>query len=246
MPMDFEALEAAIGYRFRDRSLFELALTHPSRQRTMPGFQLNNQRLEFLGDAILNTILAAELYCRNPLYREGDLTRARAALANGPRLAAMAARMGLDEALLVGTAEETSGVRQRISALEDALESVAGAVFLDSGYETARRVVLAWYGDLDAAVQEGLLEANPKGCLQEVVQPVLGNEAIRYELLAETGPEHAKHFSVVLFVKDVEIARGAGVTKQSAEAVAARAALKGKALKSLLSKHAQGMRPRQS
>ncbi len=220
-----EKLQARLGYTFRNAALLDCALTHPSFIPEHPGTE-SNQRLEFLGDAVLQLVLTETLFQLFPTDREGPLSRRRATLANGPFLAQLARDLGLDPALQLGTSEESTGGRQRASALGDALEAVIGAVFLDSDFAIARRVVLGLYGDLPvrlATVGDG---DNPKGRLQERIQPLHGNDALRYEVVATDGADHARAYEVVVRLLDRDLGRGRGTSKKLAEEAAAREALR--------------------
>jgi ribonuclease-3 len=225
MKDDLEAVEARIGHRFRDRSLLERALTHASWLQDHPECAGNNQRLEFLGDSVLQLVLTEALYALFPDDREGELTKRRAVLGKGAFLATLARETGLDAALRLGANEEASGGRARDAALEDAFEAVIGAVNLDAGLEGARRVVLAAYGDLRGRL--GLLEdgANPKGRLQEIVQPLHGNQAIRYEVVGTGGADHEREYEVAVYLLERRLGSGRGSSKKLAEEEAARAAL---------------------
>lgn len=220
-----EALQQRFGYQFRDVSLLERALTHPSLLQDKPELGESNQRLEFLGDAVLQLILTEQLFALFPTEREGPLSRRRAALANGTFLTQLAREIGLDRGLRLAASEEATGGRTRASALEDAFEALVGAVFLDSDFATARRIVLALYGDLPArlAVTEDI--ENPKGRLQELVQPRHGNNAVRYQVVAVHGEDHAREYEVSVYVKEQLLGSGRGPSKKVAEEAAARIAL---------------------
>lgn len=219
------ALEARIAHDFRDRSLLELALTHSSLLQERPDLAESNQRLEFLGDAVLQLILTEALFMLFPLDREGMLSRRRAALANGPFLAGLAREIGLDQALRLGASEESSGGRSRTSALEDAFEALVGAVYLDSGWDAARRTVLHVYGSLNTRLSGVEDFENPKGRLQELIQPEHGNSALRYEVVKILGEDHARSYEVAVFLLDRQLGCGTGSSKKSAEEAAAREAL---------------------
>lgn len=221
---DFTAFETRIGYVFTDKSLLCMALTHPSWAQQHEGEE-NNQRLEFLGDSVVSLILARELYDRMPHKREGVLTRSRAALAKRALLSTLAKELGIDHAIRLSEAEERNGGRTRQSILEDALESVAGAVYLDSNFDTARGVILAWYGDVRERLNHLLSSHNPKGQLQELVQPTMGNEAIVYTIVAEDGPAHLRSFRVRVDIQGKMMGEGVGASKKEAEENAAREAL---------------------
>ena len=218
-------LQARLGYTFRDASLLERALTHPSLAQEKPGCE-SNQRLEFLGDSVLQLVLTEALFQLFPGEREGPLSTRRAALANGNFLAQLAREIGLDGCLRLSASDDTLGTRHRTSSLEDAFEALIGAVFLDSDFATARGVVFVIYGSLPErlAVVEDI--ANPKGRLQEIVQPRHGNEALRYEVVRTEGADHAREYEVAVFLLDRHLGTGRGSSKKIAEEAAAREALK--------------------
>jgi len=221
---DLDHLQHRIGYTFRDRALLEEALRHPSIAST-GATDASNQRLEFLGDAVLQLVISEALFHREPGAREGVLSRRRSALTKGLSLTAVARELGLDEMLLLSPAEETAGGRQRPSALEDAFEALIGAVFVDGGFDAARRQLLQWYGPLSerlVALESG---DNPKGRLQEMVQPQHGNDALRYEVTKIKGQPHERRFDVHLFFLDRLVGTGTGSSKKEAEENAAREAL---------------------
>jgi ribonuclease-3 len=226
MTTDLQALQARIGHAFRDRALLERALTHPSWLQDNPGAPGNNQRLEFLGDSVLQLILTEALYALFPEGREGQLTKRRAILGKGEFLAQLAREIGLDACLRMGANEEASGGRGRDAALEDAFEALVGAVERDGGIERARAAVLGIYGDLQARLDSLEGDANPKGRLQEIVQPLHGNQAIRYEVLATDGADHSRQYEVAVLLLERQIGQGRGSSKKLAEEDAARAALK--------------------
>jgi ribonuclease-3 len=220
-----EALMARIGHDFNDSALLERALTHPSYLPEHPEAAENNQRLEFLGDAVLQLVLTESLFDLYPGEREGGLSKRRAALTNGAFLAELAREVGLDSCLRLGTSEEATGGRARASALEDAFEALVGALYVDGGLPAARRAVAALYGNLADRLASVSEVDNPKGRLQELLQPVHGNQALRYEVVATEGADHARAYEVAVFVLDRELGRGRGPSKKIAEEAAARAAL---------------------
>jgi len=222
---EMSSLQRTLGYTFANPSLLERALTHPSfSQQTGPAIK-HNQRLEFLGDAVLGLILAEQLYATLPSEREGVLTQNRSALAKGAQLACMARELEIPVHLRLSDAEQRNQGRNRDSILEDALEAVIGAIYLDSDFPTAKRIVLKWYGDISAKLEATLDQHNPKGRLQELVQPRLGNDAISYELIHECGPAHLKRFSVEVRIAGKMAGSGEGSSKKEAEEQAALAAL---------------------
>ncbi|MEE8518596.1 MAG: ribonuclease III, partial [Dehalococcoidia bacterium] len=178
------------------------------------------ERLEYLGDAFLGWVVADELYARYPGFGEGDLTRARASLVNGKTLAEVAARLNLGRFLWLGQGEEASGGRERRSTLAAVVEAVVGAVLLDRGEKQARRLVLKWLGERLNKLDDAGAPRDAKSSLQEMAQ----QNALplpTYEVLSETGPAHAKTFTVRVLVDGVERGRGSGPRKADAEQAAA-------------------------
>ena len=220
-----ETFQKRIGYRFKATSLLCSSLTHPSYIQQYPDTEDSNQRLEFLGDAILSAILADDLYERFSGEREGVLSLNRAALAQGAQLAALASELGLGAVLRLSEGEIKNKGRRRESILEDALEALIGAIFLDSDWETTRRVVLNWFGNISERLDNLLTLHNPKGRLQELVQPLHGNEAIEYVVSSTSGPDHAKAYTVEAHINGSLMGEGRGSSKKEAEENAASAAL---------------------
>lgn len=218
-------IEQKLGYSFRDQSLLADALRHPSAAAMRPG-TTSNQRLEFLGDAVLQLIISEALYQADPEAREGVLSRRRATLTKGAFLVTLARELGLDEALELSAAEEQTGGRERASSLEDAFEALVAALYLDGGIDAARPAVLRWYGPLAQRLDGSEQGDNPKGRLQELVQPEYGNSALRYEVVRTKGQPHDRHFDVQLHLLDRLIGTGSGRSKKEAEENAAREALR--------------------
>ena len=216
-------LEKRLGHRFADRALLEESLTHPSHAQVEPG--PSNQRLEFLGDAVLQLVVSTALFKEFPDEREGVLSRRRSVLTKGAFLVKVALELGIDRALRLSPAEEAAGGRTRASTLEDAFEAVVGALYMDAGLRETRTHLLRWYGPLDARLEGNEQRENPKGRLQELVQPVHGNDALRYELHRTKGAPHERSFDVHLHFLGQKIAEGHGSSKKEAEENAARAAL---------------------
>ncbi len=219
-------LEQVLGHRFRDPALLVLALTHPSlANETGTGArQQHNQRLEFLGDAVLQLVITLELYRNFPGFGEGPLTQARAQMVNRSSLAEQGRRLGLGEHLILSRGEETTGGRIRSSTLADAFEAVMGAVFLDGGFEQAAEVIRRLFRDAFGELDELPNLVNPKGELQELLQtksPV----PPRYEQIAVSGPDHSRQFECAAYHGEVELGRGLGRSKKLAESAAALAAL---------------------
>ncbi len=217
-------LQSRIRYTFRDPSLLARAVTHTSYIQYHPELE-SNQRLEFLGDAVLQLLLTEALYQLFPTDREGQLSKRRAALANGAFLAGLAREIKLDACLLLGAGEESTGGRARAAASEDAFEALVGALYLDSDLATTRGIVLEIYGPLTNRLAAVENIENPKGRLQELVQPVHGNNALRYEVLRIEGQDHAREYEVAVFLVDRSLGTGRGTSKKHAEEAAARVAL---------------------
>lgn len=223
---EFSALEARIGYVFTDRSLLERSLTHSSFAHNPDGRPtLHNQRLEFLGDAVLSMVIAEWLFEAMPNQREGNLTRYRSVLVKGHQLAAIARELQLGLFLRIGQAEENQGGRERQSILEDAFEALIGAIYRDGGYSAAKTTVLHIYGSLQQRLDAAMVHHNPKGRLQEMLQGDLGNEAIHYLLIDASGPDHDRDFTVEVQINRQPFGRGCGSTKKAAEENAARVAI---------------------
>jgi ribonuclease-3 len=216
--------ELKLGYTFRDLELLKLALTHPSVAHEQGTPMQTNQRLEFLGDAVLQLVLTRELYEKFPTYDEGPLTKARAKLVNRQTLFEHGLVLNLGAHLSLSRGEETHGGRERPSALGDAYEAVVGAIFLDGGFEAAREFILREFsGDLGGLTVIPTME-NPKGELQEMLQAA-SSEAPQYNVVSATGPDHDRIFECTVAHAGVELARGRGKSKKAAESEAALAAL---------------------
>lgn len=222
---DLEIFQSELNYHFRDIALLRLALTHPSVAYEQGATVPHNQRLEFLGDAVLSVILTRELYEKFPAVEEGPLTKARAQMVNRRTLAGQAQRLGLGSQLFLSRGEELNEGQSRPSTLADAYEALIGAIFLDGGLEAAREFVLRNFREAfgELAIIPNL--DNPKGELQEILQ-ANSMEAPRYEMISSTGPDHDREFDVRVEHGGVELGRGKGKSKKEAESAAALAALK--------------------
>jgi ribonuclease-3 len=212
-------LQRALGYEFADTELLRLALTHRSAGNH------NNERLEFLGDSIVNHIIAEYLFQRFPEAREGEMSRMRAALVRGDTLAEVARELKLGDHLVLGAGERKSGGRRRGSILADAVEALAGAILLDSDVDTCRRCVLEWYRERLAAVTLEDDAKDPKTRLQEFLQG-RRRPLPEYELLGILGDDHNQQFHVACRLsKPSLVVEGAGTSRRKAEQAAARSAL---------------------
>ena len=212
-------LEKALCYTFSDPALGGLALTHRSADR------INNERLEFLGDAILGFVVADELLQRHPQASEGDLSRQRSALVNRQTLAELATELGLGALLILGPGELKSGGRQRQSILADAVEAVVGAVYIDGGMDACREVILRLYAQRLACQPASQMAKDPKTRLQEALQ-ARGEELPFYEVVSIDGEEHQQTFVVTCRVSPLAApTRGKGSSRRTAEQNAATKAL---------------------
>ena len=222
---DLAAFQDRLGFKFRDENQLCLALTHPSVAHEDNAPTPHNQRLEFLGDAVLQLVLTRELYERFPEFDEGPLTKARAKLVNRRTLAEHARALGLGAHLILGHGEAMHGGRERPSALADAFEALLGAIFLDGGVDAAREFILREFSPAFGKLNVLPTIENPKGELQELLQ-ARSPEAPEYRTISATGPDHDRVFECIVQHGGVELARGSGKSKKAAESDAALAALK--------------------
>jgi ribonuclease-3 len=222
---DLIAWQQSLGIAFNNISLLEQALVHSSYVNENPGLAPpSNERLEFLGDAVLGLVVAERLYQDFPQFTEGQMTRLRAALVRRETLAHMAQAIGLGDYLYLGKGEETSGGRQKPVNLAGAVEAVIGAIFLDQGLARARDFTLKLLeADLQKAVTQGG-SIDYKSELQELIQ-AREQQTPTYHVIESTGPEHDKRFTVEVKVGDTLLGQGSGKSKKAAESEAARAAL---------------------
>jgi len=225
-PAKLDKLQDILGVTFNDASLLVQALVHGSYLHENPDFTLpSNERLEFLGDALLGLIIAEKLFIDSPELAEGGMTKLRAALVRKETLARLAGALGLGDYLYIGCGEENSGGRGKPSILASALESMIGAIFMDQGFEACRSFVLRLFdSEMGEAVDERLAE-DYKSALQEITQ-ARHRTAPSYRIVKTTGPDHAREFTVEVSVNGTVIGSGSGRSKRQAEREAARAALK--------------------
>lgn len=221
----FEILENNLNYHFRSQALLAESLTHRSYINEHPGEALaHNERLEFLGDAVLELIVTEDLYARFPQYNEGTLTSLRAALVNYQMLASIARELGIEEFLRLSKGEAKDIGRAREVILANAIEAVIGAIYLDGGYQSAKGTVLLTVMQKLNGVMEAGTYRDAKSSLQEKVQADM-RLTPTYKLLSEEGPDHSKVFIMGVYFGDTLIAQGEGPSKQEAEVEAAKAAL---------------------
>jgi len=220
----YEELQARLGYVFRDPTMLQLSLTHPSVAHEQGAPLQTNQRLEFLGDAVLQLVLTRELFEKFPAFGEGPLTKARAKLVNRRTLAERARHLGIGQHLILSRGEELHGGRERPSALADTYEALLGAIFLDGGFPAARDFILTQFQAAFGGLAVIPIIENPKGELQEMLQAV-SPEAPQYQVASATGPDHDRIFECIVLHGGAELARGVGKSKKAAETEAALAAL---------------------
>lgn len=223
---DATNLESRLGLSFRDQGLLRQALVHRSFLNECGGSDLASyERMEFLGDAVLELVISNELYCNLPLVNEGELTKGRSALVRRETLAQAARRLSLGDYIALGKGERSNGGEQRDSILEEVFEAIVAAIYLDQDYEAARRFILdALEPELAAYCQGGETPENPKSLLQETVQ-ARGWPTPIYQVLAIAGPGHQPVFTVAVTVDGATLGQGSGSKKAEAERAAARDAL---------------------
>ena len=218
-------LEQRLKYKFRNPLLLAEALTHPSLGHETQRHHFDNQRLEFLGDAVLQLIFTEWLFDHFPKDSEGQLTKMRSRLVSRDGLKLHAKRLDLGNHLMMGRGEEASGGRTRGTALADAYEALIGAIYLDSDYVTARRIVLTEAREDLESLDIDPPDANPKGRLQEILQAITPISP-SYPIIGAEGPEHQKHFKAHVVWNGMDLGSGEGGSKKEAETAAALDALK--------------------
>jgi len=222
---DLAALQQTLGVSFNNLSLLEQALVHSSYVNENPGFApASNERLEFLGDAVLGLIVAEKLYQDFPQLSEGEMTRLRAALVCQDTLARVARAIKLGDYLYLGKGEKASGGERKPANLARALEAVIAAVFLDQGLFTTRDVTLRLFNEELQKVASQGVEVDYKSQLQELIQ-AREQQAPVYRVVEATGPDHEKKFTVEVRIGDTVLGKGTGKSKKTAETEAARSAL---------------------
>ncbi len=217
-----EELQDKIGYRFQNTDLLKQALTHSSFANEQKINKLKDyERLEFLGDAVLELVSSEFLFRENPQMPEGQLTKLRASMVCEPALAYCAKDIDLGSYILLGRGEEYTGGRYRSSITSDVMEAIIGAIFLDGGIENAKKHI---YRFILSDLENKILFLDSKTILQEEIQKKKDAQ-LRYELIGESGPDHNKQFTVDAYLNDVLIGSGTGRTKKAAEQQAAYEAL---------------------
>lgn len=223
-------LEEALRYTFKDKTLLATALTHPSYCLECKDTG-HYERLEFLGDAILGAALSRAVYELFPEEREGKLAKMRSILASGSTLAQIAQELNLQKHIQMSQAEYAQKGASRSSSLEDCLEALLGAIYLDSGsFDVSLQVMRQLYGDMHSRLEALMAHHNPKGKLQEWCQEKYSKNSLEYRLLRSEGPPHQQTFYIQVWLEDRCLGQGQGLSKKEAEEAAAKAALQGLSL----------------
>lgn len=220
---ELKELSRRLGIRFRDYRLYDLALTHSSYANEPNSHRLNNQRLEYLGDAIIGFIVNDYLY-RNFHLNEGQMARIKSSAVSETSLASAARKLRFGQYLNMSKGEKKSGGARRISNLADCFEAFVAAIYLDLGLEEAKKFVLNMLENRLKNLTRPGKAIDPKSALQELVQKKYHTHPV-YELVSEDGPDHKKEFIYKVLINDIEIARGTGTSKKKAEKQAAQKAL---------------------
>ena len=223
---EFEGLQQAIGYRFRDRGLLEHAMTHTSRaNEDVSGGVVDNESMEFLGDAVLGFVVADMLFRDFPQFDEGQKSKTKAAVVSTATLAKQAERLALGDHLLLGRGELKTGGRRKQALLADTYEALIAAIYLDGGVEHARAFIVREFGPmLDEVQRDGVTAQDYKSALQELLQS-RDLPLPDYRLVGSVGPDHRKQFEIEVSVRGDSLASATGASKKEAEQEAARSAL---------------------
>jgi len=217
---DYSLLEEKLDYVFRDKNLIIEALTHKSYKKTY-----NNERLEFLGDAVLDLIVGEYLYAKFPKENEGVLSKIRASLVNERGFTLIARSIDLGSYIYLSSAEENNNGRDKPSLLSNAFESVMGAIYLDSDLTTVEKISIKLIENCHPKIDLKTLSKDYKTALQELTQSIYGVTPI-YDMIASFGPDHKKEFEIAIILDDKELARAKGKSKKEAQQNCAKIALK--------------------
>ena len=224
MELLLQNCESSIHYEFSNKMLLKVALTHPSYNQGDTSLK-DNQRLEFLGDSVLSMVISEKLYGDYPHANEGELTQKRSSLVCGATLVKIAKSIKLGDFILMSKAEENSGGLFRDSTLEDALEALVGAIYLDGGWRDVKYTILRWTENLFSEVGVNNLKINQKGKLQELVQSTGTSIRIHYNITGVVGPPHNRLFQAEVKINGKFYGKGSGKTKKEAESIAAQHAI---------------------
>jgi len=217
-------LEQRLNYKFRNPLLLTEALTHPSLGYETKQRHFDNQRLEFLGDAVLQLIFTGYLFNRLPSANEGKLTKLRARIVSREGLCSLSESLSLGQYLMMGKGEETNGGRTRASTLSDVLEAIVGAIYLDSDFTTIQTIILRESQKFLDSIEADVSDKNPKGKLQETLQSISTTGPV-YSIVQESGPDHNRNFIAKVHWNGIELGSGSGHSKKEAEAATAQSAL---------------------
>lgn len=220
-----ETAQEVLGIRFDNEMLLTLALTHRSfAHESLPSHHLNNEKLEFLGDSVLNFVITANIFDSYNGLAEGDLAKLRANLVNADVLAMLAHRIGLGDCILLGKGAERTGGRERTSILSDSFEAIVGAIYLDRGFDVAQDFILECYADTIEEQASSEQYSDYKSALQEHAAKESGLAPV-YDIVREDGPDHDRTFYAEVRIGDTRVGSGLGKSKKKAEQEAAREAL---------------------
>ncbi|WP_027327220.1 ribonuclease III [Helicobacter pametensis] len=215
-----DTLQKTINYRFKDQALLECAMTHKSCKKLF-----NNERLEFLGDAVVDLVVGEYLFDRFPRYQEGKLSKIRASIVNEEGLTILSKAIGLNQCIYLSASEESNHGREKPSILADAFEALIGAIFLESGFEEAKRIILFWVKKFYDSIDFDQIISDYKTSLQELTQAQFG-VIPEYILLQEMGPDHKKSFKMAIQIAGKEYAQATGTSKKQAQQECAKIAYK--------------------
>ncbi len=225
-PEIINEVEDILNIKFKDNFLLERALTHKSFPNENKELKMrDNERLEFLGDAVLSITISSYIFKKYPRYTEGELAKMRAVIVSAPILARKAREINLGKYLLLGKGEELTGGRNRDSILADAMEAVFGAIYVDKDFKISSRFILDFMRDIIRAVDNGKYLEDYKTMLQEIIQKD-NLESPNYKVIEERGPDHNKTFIIKVVLRGELLGKGSGSSKKEAEQKAAEDALK--------------------
>lgn len=225
--MDYSELEQKLGYVFKNKDLLRLALTHTTYVfEHNQGHYLSNQRLEYIGDAVCDLVIGRKLYELKPEADEGYLSKIRSIIVCEESFAGVSRKLNIGELLLMGKGEEQTGGRDKDSTLADAFESLVAAVYFDSDFETVEKVVLDTLAETIKLAVDGKIFLDYKSRLLEIAQTKNNQHTIRFEVIDERGPQHAREFDVEVFADDEFLAKATGRSKKDAEQKCAKIAIK--------------------
>ena len=225
--MDYSELEQKLGYVFKNKDLLRLALTHTTYVfEHNQGHYLSNQRLEYIGDAVCDLVIGRKLYELKPEADEGYLSKIRSIIVCEESFAGVSRKLNIGKLLLMGKGEEQTGGRDKDSTLADAFESLVAAVYFDSDFETVEKVVLDTLAETIKLAVDGKIFLDYKSRLLEIAQTKNNQHTIRFEVIDERGPQHAREFDVEVFADDEFLAKATGRSKKDAEQKCAKIAIK--------------------